>query len=426
MNNNNSIPKAAAKRGGFNSAEYDAIEKCLDQPTSTTSTSTTTTTNMGGASYAQTMQQVEHLRKLARTWRSPPIMLLVAKSFENNDDIISVDITKTIDTNTTRRVPRAGKRDDSNCYWLCKNLSKDDVICAIKNACRLAGFKAKCHYYESYSSAGKPSDTGWLEVKCSRCEFHDEEKNKAHNEKKRSTSEYTKGKGKGLTENKKKSLKPVKGMEGHDELCPVCFKIYFDVHSNRWFVWKGQKGEIVHQGHKQREPLDIRLETKYLLTEEDDELADQTAKSFISTAATKSLMETRHEDKVLGVSYQQLYHRQRKKEKELEDKQATLATSCDKLVHYLTVTEDISWVGLFADPTTNLLSIRKKKSKDNRALAVEQLSEDSLCGDETDNPKQYVQGLKERKSLIHTESGQLLIAVAFTCDSQRKLFDMRK
>lgn len=418
-NNNHSIPEAAAKRGGFSSTDYENMEKYLDQsaPTTSTSTSTTNTT----VSYAQTMQQVSHLRNLANTWRSPPIMLLVAESLQN-DNIISVDITKTIDTTTTNRVPRVGKRDNSNCYWLSKELSRDDVICAIKNACRLAGFKAKCRYKESSSTAGKPIDTGWLEVKCARCEFHDEVKNKAHNEKKRSTSE-NKTKGKGLTENKKKSTKPIKGMEGNDKLCPVCFKIYLDKPSNRWFVWRGQKGEIVHCGHKQREPLDIRLETKYLLTEEDDELADQTAKSFISTSATKSLMETRHEGKVLGLTYQQLYYRHRKKEKELQDKQET---SCDKLVHYLTVTEDISWVGLFADPTTNLLSIRKKKSKDNRALAVEELSKDSLCGDETDNPSQCVKGLRERKSLIHTESGQLLLAVAFTCDSQRKLFDMCK
>ena len=88
MNNKNSIPKAAAKRGGFSSTDYDNMEKYLDESAPTTTSTSTSTTNTG-VSYAQTMQQVAHLRKLANTWRSPPIMLLVAESLQN-DNIISV------------------------------------------------------------------------------------------------------------------------------------------------------------------------------------------------------------------------------------------------------------------------------------------------------------------------------------------------
>lgn len=212
-------------------------------------------------------------------------------------------------------------------------------------------------------------------------------------------------------------------MEGNDELCPFFFKVYWDNNRKRWFIPKKQKGEKVHCGHKQQQPSDIRLEAKHLLSSEDEELAKQSFDSFISTSSAKSLLETRSEGKVFGLSWQQLYHLKRKQQREAEVKQTT---SCDKLVHYLSSNENISWLGLFADPTTNLLSIRKKKSKGNSALTVEDLSKELVLGDETDNPSLHVKVLKERESLIHTESGQLMLSVAFTSDSQRMLFDMCK
>ncbi len=98
-------------------------------------------------------------------------------------------------------------------------------------------------------------------------------------------------------------------------------------------------------------------------------------------------------------------------------------TACDRLLRYLTTTDGISCTFLFADPKTNLITVKEKKDKRNSALTVEELGKQFL-GDDTDSPALYAQGLKSRTELIHTETAQLLLAVAWTTDNQRRKFDM--
>ena len=74
-------------------------------------------------------------------------------------------------------------------------------------------------------------------------------------------------------------------------------------------------------------------------------------------------------------------------------------TACDRLLHYLTTTDGISCTFLFADPETNLITVKEKKDKRNSALSVEQLDKQFL-GDDTDSPVLCAQGLKNRTQLI--------------------------
>ena len=433
MNTTNTNNSDATARGGFNRSTYVAMENSLNAQHAATSSLTSASSASAshnispstGASFAESMERVKNLRDNLSTWTGK-VCIDVAESL-TSDTIIEIDIMETID-NATKKVPSASKRRDENCYWLLKQFydkndddTRNQIFATLHNACRMGGFKVKCRYQEN-SSCTTAAKTGWIEARCNRCEFHDEEKNKAHNMKKKSnlnTKTKANEKKKRLAkEKRKRSGKPVKGLH---ELCPVCFKIYWDVMLQRWFVPKHQKGEKIHCGHKQRKPSDIRLDIKYVVTPDDEELAKHVSNTFVATTALKSILEQRN-PKYIGMHWQQIHHMKRKQMEQCEGKHKT---SVDHLLHYVSSEEDISWIGLFADPKTSLLTVKKQKSKKNSALTVEQLSND-LLGDVTDNPSQYVAAMRTREQLIHTETGQLMIALAFTSDTQRMLFDKCK
>lgn len=411
---------ATTARGGFNRSTYVAMENSLNAQHEATSSSLMSASLASasastGASFAESMERVKNLRHTLSTWTGM-VCIDVAESL-TSDTIIEIDIMETID-NATKKVPSASKRTDENCYWLLKQFydkndddTRNQIFATLQNACRIGGFKVKCRYHEN-SSGTIAAKTGWIEARCNRCEFHNEEKNKAHNMKKKSNLNIKKTKAK---EKKKRSGKPVKGLH---ELCPVCFKIYWDATLQRWFVPKHQKGEKIHCGHKQRMPSDIRLDIKYVATPDDEELAKHVSNTFVPTSALKSILEQRN-TKAYGFNWQQIYHMKRKQMEQCE------GTSVDHLLHYVSSEEKISWIGLFADPATKLLTVKKQKSKKNSALTVEELSNE-LLGDATDNPSQFVAATRKREQLIHTETGELMIALAFTSDTQRMLFDKCK
>ena len=409
-----------AVRGGFNRSTYVAMENSLNSATSSlTSSASHNIEGMSstGAFFAESMERVKNLRNTLSTWTGK-VCIDVAESL-TSDTIIEIDIMETID-NTTKKVPSASNRTDENCYWLLKQFydkndddTRNQIFATLQNACRIGGFKVKCKYREACGTTA--AKTGWIEARCNRCEFHDEEKNKAHNMKKKSNLNITKKKAK---ERKKRSGKPVEGLH---ELCPVCFKIYWDATLQRWFVPKHQKGEKIHCGHKQRMPSDIRLDIKYVATPDDEELAKHISNTSVPTTALKSILEQRNA-KAYGFNWQQIHHMKRKQMEQCEGKHKT---SVDRLLHYVSSEENISWIALFANITTNLLTVKKQKSKKNSTLTVEELSNE-LLGDATDNPSQYVVAMRTREQLIHSETGELMIALAFTSDTQRMLFDKCK
>lgn len=174
----------------------------------------------------------------------------------------------------------------------------------------------------------------------------------------------------------------------------------------------------MHCGHGYINPEDIMLGVKDCISPMEEKIATDSLKSNISTSATQALVKTRTGK---NLSWQQVHHMKRKQEE--KDRGKCNNTACDRLVHYFTTTDGISCIFLFADPETNLITIKEKKDKRNSALSVEEL-EKRFLGDEIDSPASYAKGLKGRKELILTETGQLMLAVAWTTDNQRRKFDM--
>ena len=223
MNTHANDPDAVV-RGGFNKGTYVAMENSLNSATSSLKSSASHNIEIPpstGASFAESMERVKNLRNALSTWTGR-VCIDVAES-STSDTIIEIDIMETID-NATKKVPSASKRTDENCYWLLKqfyNKNDDDtrnqIFATLQNACRIGGFKVKCRY-QGNSGGTTAAKTEWIEARCNRCEFHDEEKNKAHNMKKKSNLNIKKK----AKEKKKRSGKPVEGLH---ELCRVCFKM---------------------------------------------------------------------------------------------------------------------------------------------------------------------------------------------------------
>ena len=407
---NHTNPPSAA-RGGFDGIVYEALEQALSQ-----SEGQSARPNAGdeSKSYEQSLQDLIRLQEDLKKWTSPPILINVVESL-TSDVVIQIDIVETLLGSGGRNVPQSEKRNNDNCYWFAKIFNKNtdefrekEIVPEIKAACRAGGFTVNCKYRKLENS------NGCIEVKCCRGTFHSEEKNLAHNRKHNRTTKSNKA----PKTNKKKSAKPVKGENGNDTRCPFHFNIYWDEKRSRWFLPKIQRGNRGHCGHPPIDPADIKLETKNCISPAEEEIAKDAMQSHISTAATQSLIRTRTGE---TPSWQQV-HRMKKKQ-ECKQYGENNTTSCDRLLHYLTTTEGISCTFLFADPTTNLITVKEKKDKRNSALTVEQLGTE-LLGDDTDSPAICAQGLKGRKELIHTETGELMLAVAFTSDNQRRKFDI--
>jgi len=400
-------------RGGFDSNAYENVEEALSQ------SEMQENIHIQGRSikptFLESLQNLLRQKEDANSWTSPPILIYVAESLDSNT-IIQIDIAETlVGRDKGRNVPSPEKRNDDNCYWFSKIVDSNDekfreekITPEIKAACRRAGFTVNCKYKKM------ENDNGCIEVKCFRATYFSEEKSTAHNEKKKRTSKSNTAPKK----NRKKTMKPIHGQDGNDIRCPFHFQIYWDQNRQRWFLPKIQRGIRMHCGHNYIDPSDITLQTKNSISAKEEEIAKDSLRSHISTAATQHLVKTRTGE---TLSWQQVHHMKRKQEHMQCGENNT--TAVDRLLHYLTTTDGISCAFLFADITTNLITVKEKKNKRNSALSVEQLDKQFL-GDDTDSPVLYAQALKGRAQLIHTETGQLMLAVAFTSDNQRRKFDM--
>ena len=411
-NTANGPPTAA--RDGFDDNVYGVVENALSQSEGQPQPAQQYDAGTGGRciTYGQSLQNLKRLQEDANTWTCPPILLHVAESYES-DGILQIDVAETIGEG--QNVPSPEKRTNDNCYWFAKifNTNTDEfrekeLVPEIKAACREAGFTVNCKHNKMENGNGR------IEVKCCRGRYHSEEKSLAHNRKKARTAKSNAA----PKERRKKTMKPVHGQDGNDKRCPFLFQIYWDEKRKRWFLPKKQRGNRMHCGHKPIDPADIKLETKNSISAAEKEVAKDSLQSHISTAATQNLIRTRTGQ---TLSWQQVHHMKKKQENEQFGENNN--TACDRLVHYLTTTDGISCTFLFADPRSNLLSVKEKKDKRNSALTVEQLGK-QLLADDTDSPAIYTQGLKGRKDLILTETGELMLAVAFTSDNQRRKFDM--
>ena len=216
-------------------------------------------------SYLSTMDDLNNAIEMQKNWTSGPIKFSAATSMSNDAPMI-VDLTETLDK--SKNNPKAGKRNDTNCYWLPSTLNKNDeeTVAEVKsifvNACKSAGCKVGGQYEKKLNS---------IVFECNRSKFINRENNLKQSRdayekrlKKLGVSEEEKP----FVQREKRTSKPIKGRAGFDTQCKFRFSAFWDEQSGRWYIPKEQKGCRDHAGHMREVPSNIRVSSKFLGTRE--------------------------------------------------------------------------------------------------------------------------------------------------------------
>ncbi|EJK56457.1 hypothetical protein THAOC_23651 [Thalassiosira oceanica] len=154
------------------------------------------------------------------------------------------------------------------------------------------------------------------------------------------------------------------------------------------------------------DPLNIRLNSKFLGTKEQRQNIVDAVDSEVRPASAARIFETQSGE---HLDWHQVNYLKR-----VKGKNASLPneTPADKLIRELSSDASKSFILLFADIDvgSSLITIKTKKRKTNNALPIDEIVGDTL-GNEIDNPKIFAQTLRGRRDKMrHTTSNQLLLA----------------
>lgn len=368
-------------------------------------------------SYLTTMDNLCNVIESQKHWTSGPIHFTSASS-KSNDAPMTVDLAKTMEKGKNK--PRKGKRNDTTCYWLMSCLNKNDreTVSEVKsifiNACKSAGFKVGGEYEPRHES---------IVFECNRSKFINRDKSLQQSRisyEKRIATLGVSEQEKPFIRRGKRSSKPIEGRDGFDTKCKFRFSVYWDQDSMRWYVPKEQQGCLQHAGHMREDPLNIRLNSKFLGTKEQRQNIVDAVDSEVRPASAARIFETQSGE---HLDWHQVNYLKR-----VKGKNASLPneTPADKLIRELSSDASKSFILLFADIDvgSSLITIKTKKRKTNNALPIDEIVGDTL-GNEIDNPKIFAQTLRGRRDKMrHTTSNQLLLAAAWTSDPARRLLDM--
>ena len=330
-----------------------------------------------------------------------------------------------------RQVPKEGKRDDDNCFWLSRewtdhseNTRATKVIPLFIVRASKAGCNTFSHWEKRYNK---------ITFKCLRGRCNNEHSNRVDSAKRRPNIQLKKPHDQPIKRNRK-SQRPTKlseeqiddpmlqeEMEESDLIkCKFMFSVFWDNLHSRWFIPKEQSGCKHHTGHPHIDHPQIRLQSRHALTVEEIGVAESAVASDITPRQTATMVQNR-----TGVS---LERRQLEYISRRQDRAAFLANGnsspADKLSAYFLQT-GVSHVALYADYDSQLLTIKQKtRSSNSRETNVTTFDDD--LGDITETPEMFASSLKGamRDNLTDSTTGQLLLLSMWTTDTARRKFDM--
>ena len=203
--------------------------------------------------------------------------------------------------------------------------------------------------------------------------------------------------------------------------CKMTFRVPWDEHRRRWFVPKRQSGCIHHNGHPRIDQSLLRVQPRHALPAEEIDVAETALESHIGPSQTAALVQTRTGVNLDARQLQHIFLKLINAVLASED----YTTHADKLLSYFTQTPSISFVCLFANFNSGLLTIKQKARSPNSTITnVSNLEED--LGDEIDSPVMFARSMEGtvRDNLTHTASGLILLLASWTTDTARRKFDM--
>ena len=404
------------------------------------------------SSYSSALDDFFHLHNTAKDWETQSITISVATSL---DDDTPRDINLADTIGKKKNVPKVSKRSDKNCYWLSKSFSQNDdsyrqqvIHPIVVRSCHESGFIVHAEYEKIHKC---------IQFECRDSKYHDEEKRKTwrdsqpRNVKNSSIAPIPrKRKPARPIAVKKEEIDPISGPvhaaavsasaddvndnvndnEVDDDkvgTCPFRFRLYWDEEKERWFFPHKQRGCVQHCGHLQVTPQFLRMQTRFE-PQEELEIAENALDSHISAAATGTLFAKRT-GKLLDI-HQIKYLKEKKKNDLVMNARESIGdtshgvTAVDRLIADLNADPETSYVVLYADFNSDLLTLKTKTKNLNNAAQIAEFTTDNLDGVDTDSPQQYARDMKIRTSLTNSANGQLLLAIAWTNEAARRKFDM--
>ncbi len=372
------------------------------------------------AYYCETADAINILRRSSENWTTGPIVLPLATS-SVDDTIVSSDISPTIGHNK-----RPGKiRNDETCFFLASHLNENTtsfrlhhIIPLVVNACKNAGFKV-CGHYRARQLA--------IRFECAHGQYHNEERNQ-------STYLARRVKNPSLKlpptpRRKSRVQKPILPQHlGGDDIkkgaisktCSCVFMIYWHNELARWFIPRQQSGSLKHSGHIKLDPKLIRIPIRHVLSSSELSLADDSLRSLSDTTSTLDLLAERNN---ACIEWQAIHNLKEKKKNDLvfsaENDISSQVTPVDRFLAYLRNDPTKSFIALFAEYESGLLTIKTKSWCKSKSQDEDFTSD---LGDDTDSPELYAASIRNR--LVDSNNGRLLLAVAWTSDESRRKFDM--
>ena len=377
-------------------------------------------------SYASALDDLYSLHTEAEAWSADEIKLEVATSF-SDDTPVAINLSKTI--GHTKNVPSATKRNDGTCFWLFSNWNENNKVFRSKfihpvfvQACHASGFIIHAEYEPAYNC---------IVFSCEMGKYHDEERNKAYRDSR--PRDNVKKPDKPPVPRKRRPFRPVKpspktahndsddNEEGKKEckkVCPFKFRVYWDTVRMRWFLPVKQRGSIHHCDHLQETPEFLRYQSRHASSNE-LQISKDALESHISATATASLFARR-----TGVymDWHQLQYLKQKQKKKSIGSESYDVTPVDRLIADLEKDPKTSFVVLYGEFTSGLLTIKKRTKHMNNAATVTDVKE--KLKDSTDSAEQFACDYRNRCNLTHSKTGQIVLAIAWTNEEARRKFDM--
>ena len=192
-------------------------------------------------------------------------------------------------------------------------------------------------------------------------------------------------------------------------ICPFVFNAYFDDDLERWFIPKKGNGNAHHRGHPHIDPHLIRLRTDVVLDETERQLTTDARSSGIGSAAARNLLFERTGHQLEWSQVHRLYQNDKAElliTQGLTD--PSRGTAVDRLIAYAKSDPTISFIMLFAEKDTDLITIKQRKACSKRADTIDKFEEN--LGDLVDSPMNHALALRDR--LLKSKSGQILLAFA--------------
>ena len=223
-----------------------------------------------------------------------------------------------------------------------------------------------------------------------------------------------------------------------ENTCPFSFSIYWDETCSRWYFLEEGPGSKVHKGHYKKEADEVRQLTKDV-GENELQLAADLLSQNIDPMTVRAFVQKRT-GQLLNANQIRAF-RVKLSDATIVDGETTAGvgrrTPADKLLKALEEDPETSFIALFGDFDSNLLSTPKLrlKRKQRGKGAVEKtfdthtagpvpitVVEDVPLGDAVESPLSFAQNI--RNALAISGSTKILLAVAWTNNEAQRLAEM--